>query len=314
VLCSISSPQFKNSKLGEKKSHTIFFISICAASDSGGMENYDAAIGRFISADSIVPDLFDPQSLNRYSYCLNNPLKFVDPSGHGPGDYDWYMAAVSAAASGNDQAAILAAEIAADSNGQDTDYSPFTKTDDFSVSRGGVCVETQYDDFSVTTRRTFSGDFLVEGGGYEITVNKPVMFGVLVSGGSVGDLITGAVDVFGKHQDATVEFRIDSSTPLLAAAFLGGIAKGGGNNYPNQALDDLQKLAKSIDAGRGITVEEANILKQLGKEVGLTADIPKKSDVHGPEAHPGRSVGKDLHLNIGSKHYLINDPWNFKNP
>jgi hypothetical protein len=29
-----------------------------------------------------VPDLFDPQSLNRYSYVLNNPLKYVDPSGH----------------------------------------------------------------------------------------------------------------------------------------------------------------------------------------------------------------------------------------
>jgi hypothetical protein len=29
-----------------------------------------------------VLDLFDPQSLNRYSYVLNNPLKYVDPSGH----------------------------------------------------------------------------------------------------------------------------------------------------------------------------------------------------------------------------------------
>jgi hypothetical protein len=24
----------------------------------------------------------NPQSLNRYSYCLNNPLKYIDPSGH----------------------------------------------------------------------------------------------------------------------------------------------------------------------------------------------------------------------------------------
>jgi RHS repeat-associated protein len=27
-------------------------------------------------------DIAEPQSLNRYSYCLNNPLKFVDPDGH----------------------------------------------------------------------------------------------------------------------------------------------------------------------------------------------------------------------------------------
>jgi hypothetical protein len=29
-----------------------------------------------------VPDPANPQCLNRYAYCLNNPLKLVDPSGH----------------------------------------------------------------------------------------------------------------------------------------------------------------------------------------------------------------------------------------
>jgi RHS repeat-associated protein len=43
---------------------------------------YDANIGRFISADTLVQDPYDPQSLNRYSYVLNNPLKYTDPSGH----------------------------------------------------------------------------------------------------------------------------------------------------------------------------------------------------------------------------------------
>jgi RHS repeat-associated protein len=52
-----------------------------------GLYNYDArlydpVIGRFISADSIVPRPFDPQSLNRYSYCRNNPLIYTDPTGH----------------------------------------------------------------------------------------------------------------------------------------------------------------------------------------------------------------------------------------
>ena len=39
-------------------------------------------IGRFTSPDTIVPNPAYPQSLNRYSYCLNNPLKWIDPSGH----------------------------------------------------------------------------------------------------------------------------------------------------------------------------------------------------------------------------------------
>ena len=42
---------------------------------------YDPTIGRFISADTIVPDPTKPQALNRYSYVLNNPLKYVDPTG-----------------------------------------------------------------------------------------------------------------------------------------------------------------------------------------------------------------------------------------
>jgi RHS repeat-associated protein len=50
---------------------------------------YDPQIGRFISADSIVPNKANQQDWNRYSYCLNNPLKYNDPSGHDtiPGDY-----------------------------------------------------------------------------------------------------------------------------------------------------------------------------------------------------------------------------------
>jgi RHS repeat-associated protein len=42
---------------------------------------YDPTIGRFISADTFIQSLGNPQCLNRYSYCLNNPLKYTDPSG-----------------------------------------------------------------------------------------------------------------------------------------------------------------------------------------------------------------------------------------
>jgi hypothetical protein len=70
---------------------------------------YDPALGRFLSADTIVPEvgalavtpsdstaaeLFDnggkmsgtanPQELNRYSYANNNPIRYNDPSGHCP--------------------------------------------------------------------------------------------------------------------------------------------------------------------------------------------------------------------------------------
>ncbi len=43
---------------------------------------YNPALGRFISADTVVPNPSDPQALNRYSYVRNNPLLYGDPSGH----------------------------------------------------------------------------------------------------------------------------------------------------------------------------------------------------------------------------------------
>ncbi|OGL47349.1 MAG: hypothetical protein A2W05_00960, partial [Candidatus Schekmanbacteria bacterium RBG_16_38_10] len=48
-----------------------------------GARYYDPRLARFLSADSIVPDPSNPQSLNRYTYVLNNPLIYIDPTGHG---------------------------------------------------------------------------------------------------------------------------------------------------------------------------------------------------------------------------------------
>ncbi len=46
-----------------------------------GARFYSPALGRFLSADTIVPQPGNPQSLNRYPYVRNNPLRLVDPSG-----------------------------------------------------------------------------------------------------------------------------------------------------------------------------------------------------------------------------------------
>jgi RHS repeat-associated protein len=47
-----------------------------------GARFYSPKLGRFLSADTIVPGYDNPQNLNRYSYVINNPLRYTDPTGH----------------------------------------------------------------------------------------------------------------------------------------------------------------------------------------------------------------------------------------
>ena len=42
---------------------------------------YDPFLARFLSPDPYIQEPTNPQNFNRYSYCLNNPLKYTDPSG-----------------------------------------------------------------------------------------------------------------------------------------------------------------------------------------------------------------------------------------
>jgi RHS repeat-associated protein len=47
---------------------------------------YDPYTSQFLSPDPFVQNPANPQNYNRFSYVLNNPLKFTDPSGYNYGD------------------------------------------------------------------------------------------------------------------------------------------------------------------------------------------------------------------------------------
>jgi RHS repeat-associated protein len=58
-----------------------------------GARYYDPRLGRFLSADSIIPGAGSALAWDRYAGMANNPVNFSDPSGHDPrpgyrGDYN----------------------------------------------------------------------------------------------------------------------------------------------------------------------------------------------------------------------------------
>ena len=75
--------------------------SRCSRVAAGAISNaryYDPVLARFIQPDDIIPVLFNPQSYNRYSYVLNNPLRYTDPSGHwGQEVANWWSGTVNTA-------------------------------------------------------------------------------------------------------------------------------------------------------------------------------------------------------------------------
>ena len=51
---------------------------------------YDPYLARFMSPDPYIQEPTNPQNFNRFSYCLNNPLKYTDPTGE-----FWWLTALN---------------------------------------------------------------------------------------------------------------------------------------------------------------------------------------------------------------------------
>src|SRR5882724_9364293 len=59
--------------------------------DYFGARYYGSTQGRFTSADPLIASAKrgSPQSWNRYTYCINNPIALVDPNGLDWGVAEW---------------------------------------------------------------------------------------------------------------------------------------------------------------------------------------------------------------------------------
>ena len=104
--------------------------------DFFGARYYSSGQGRFTSVDFAGATLTTPQGFNRYQYCLNNPLRYIDPDGNYNIDVHRYLTELLALAAGfskEDARAISEADQRVD---DDASTSPMPHRTKHGVSLG----------------------------------------------------------------------------------------------------------------------------------------------------------------------------------
>jgi RHS repeat-associated protein len=203
---------------------------------------YDPLLGRFLSPDPYVQAPDYTQSLNRYVYCLNNPLSLTDPTGYNWLDDNWRP--ITAAIVGITVSAItmgagsgLGAVIVAGAAGGAA--SALTN----SLLNGA--------NFTQSVRNTFSGAvwggvsaFLNYGAGdgafleklFKHTISEGWLEGVQ-GGNMFHGFMMGAVSGTGGHLISSNAGSLSETGMIAANAVLSGtIDELGGGNFANGAI------------------------------------------------------------------------------
>jgi RHS repeat-associated protein len=189
-----------------------------------GARYYSTTLGRFISADTLVPGAGNPQTLNRFAYSLSNPLKYTDPSGHLPVPLIIAAVVMAFALTADAQApaspldvahASVASVVASSPSGGAALVNLFT-----SDAIPGNTPQTRFDTIVAGTRDSSGTQFRVKfpEGGIQSQYDD---VGLPGGGGNVGHFIQGAAMAY-KSSAATDDFNLTLITGHEMIGDMGG--------------------------------------------------------------------------------------------
>lgn len=256
---------------------------------------YDPVIGRFLSPDPIVQAPDFTQGLNRYTYCLNNPLSLTDPSGYSWLSHNWKSLVASivgitvsaiTAGSGSGLGIAIIAGAAGGAAGALTsallngsNIGQIAKSTFTGAFWGGVSGFLNFgahdtDLLAKLFKHTFSQGWL-EG----------------IQGGNMfHGFMMGAVSGAGGHYIDKYANSLGKAGEIAANAALSGtVSEIGGGKFANGAItgaysimfNDMmhrrtkQEMKKIIEADGVLSFEEAYYWYKHGKGTTLTVDASK---------------------------------------
>jgi RHS repeat-associated protein len=187
--------------------------------DNLGVRHYSSIYGRFMSPDPLgnfVADPMTPQTWNMYSYVLNNPLRYIDPTGYAACYWDDGT---------HDPPPESGGEAQEQCNAKGGTWLP---TWNQSVT---VFANADYSSYSsdiwLTGQASQPQDSYaqcVKNGGNATSVQHFIQY---ASGGRLGKgLLSGAL--FGNPVSGTIQFAQDVGSHDWSQSFSGGAATGGG--------------------------------------------------------------------------------------
>ena len=182
---------------------------------------YDPEIGRFISEDAYWGKDQDPLSLNLYTYCMNNPIMYIDPSG-----YAWQDAVAGWAKSVDD--ALFFGLVGKAANGL----------------KGVLGKKEENWDYLKTDNPDFA--LYYKAGSY-----ANLVYGVANIGSGIYKITTSGGEALVTSSGEIVKVNSGSIEGVIQAAKGAGIslmsAGNSGNNLLNQTKEQLLKSKKSYE-------------------------------------------------------------------
>jgi RHS repeat-associated protein len=222
---------------------------------------YEPTLGVFIQPDTMMPSAANPQSLNRYSYVLNDPINLNDPSGYKP---CW---ATKKYTCNNLTKKLANQQYSLYSSADQPAVAAFFASQGINVgtnSGGGVSSGTSATDtYCSQNAWDCNGAFLGTGGGFVTPQTSGNGGGIANYDGGFGfeqalsDAQTALSYLYGvisdgRHAWVTIYYGAEaakSQDPLLSDTFALGFSIQGFHdlNNPNLALD--QRFGRAFAAG-----------------------------------------------------------------